>query len=381
MLSKQNVIEIGNRLGFEIVRFCSPEPFSDYERTVKERIRGGLYPKELIDWERLLDRVEVYADPANVLPGARSVISIAFSYYTEEPTDLTRLGEPHGVLSRSYQRDVYGEMYRRQKRFAEHLRKRGLEVYDGDLMPLKRMAVAAGVGWQGKNSLIINEEYGSWITLHGLVVDAEFEPDEPSSGDCGPCQACIRACPTSAIQSPGVINVNRCIDYLTCRTGIIPRELRGRMGNRIVSCDRCQEVCPHNMQAKSIEKNIPRHNPSYRHSPALLPLLDLSDDEFKKHYLDCDFIDSRSDSLKRNAIVALGNLGDPIALPKLKKLLEDPNSLLRSHSAWALGRFEEKEAREALKERLALELDPAVKDEILYALGRASGKESDYKQP
>lgn len=368
MLSKEAVIRLGNQLGFEIVRICSADPFTDYEKTVRERIKVGLYPKELISYEKILKNFEIYTDPSNSLPGAKSIISLAFSYKIDEPPDLTKPGEPHGVLARAYQRDVYGEMYRRRDMLVEFLRKKSIQVAKQNNIPYKMAAVRAGIGWQGENSLILTEEYGSWITLCSLIIDVEFKPDEPISQNCGSCQVCQRACPTAAIKNPGMINVNKCIDYLTTKTGDIPRDLRSKMGNRLVSCDRCQEVCSYNKLVRPVNKAIVRFNPEFRYSPILIKLLNLSEEEYRKYFFDCDFINPRREYLQRNVIVALGNAGDPIAIPALKKFLKDGTLLLRRHAAWALGMINNAPAHNALKEAISMEQNLGVRKEILYAL-------------
>ena len=350
MISKEEVTRLGNQLGFEVVRFGSADPFPEYEQAVKKRIREDLYPPELMSYEKILEKAEIYANPSNSLPGAKSIISMAFCYYTDETSDLTRPGEPHGVLARSYQRDVYGEMYQRLNKVAEFLREKGIQVAEKSRIPQKMAAIRTGVGWQGKNSLVLTKEFGSWITLCSLVVDVEFEPDEPSPLSCGTCRACQRVCPTSAIQSPGVVNANKCIVYLTCKTGDIPEEFRHKMGKRLVSCDLCQEVCPHNKRVKPVKKEIDHFSPEFRHSPALIPLLGISKEEFRRDFLEHDFIDPRSEYLQRNVIVALGNVGDPVAVPPLKKLLTNGTPLLTRHATWALGQIDSKKTHNSLKD-------------------------------
>ncbi|MFX0115678.1 MAG: tRNA epoxyqueuosine(34) reductase QueG [Candidatus Hodarchaeota archaeon] len=333
-------MKLGKSLGFEIVKICSADPFDEYEKIVKERISAKLYPEELIPYEEILRNVEIFADPSNSLSEAKSIISVAFHYFDGEPTDFTKKGEPHGILARAYQRDVYGEMQRRLREFAIFLQQKGMKVMEKSCVPHKMAAVRAGVGWQGKNSLILHEKLGSWMLLGSLIVDKRFEVDEQLSRNCGSCQACQRACPTSAIQAAGIVNVNRCVDYLTCKTGSIPKELRSNMENRLVSCDRCQEVCPFNIIVKPKRKSIPTLAPEFRHSPALIPLLNVSEETFQKVYLDCDFIDPSVVYLKRNAIVALGNLGDHVAKPALRNMLKDISPLLREHAEWALNKIE-----------------------------------------
>ena len=351
MISKSQIVKLGQKLGFEIVKMCSAEPFTDYERTLKERIKEGLYPKDLIDCEGALKSVSTYADPSNSLQNPKTIISMSFCYYTLGSTDLTKSGDPHGVIARAYQRDVYGEKYRRKERFAEILRKKGMKVAKKTLLPQKAAAIRAGVGWQGKNSLIQTEEYGSWITLESLITDSDFERDEPSPKNCGSCQACRHACPASAIQAPGEVNVNKCIDYLTVKTGPIPRDFRTKMGNRLVSCDRCQEVCPNNRKVKPVAKKIPPYDPDYGSSPSLLFLLSTPPKEMEKLSKNWDFIDPKPEYLQRNIAIALGNLRDPAAIPALRRLLRDGKPIAREHAAWALGVIHDRQAYETLTKR------------------------------
>lgn len=336
MLSKNKVVELGNKSGFELARMCSAEKFTAYEETVKHRIKAGLYPQDLVNYEDILKNVDVYADPSKSLSNAKTIISLAFSYYTDKSLDLTKKGDPHGIIAKAYQKDVYGEKYRRRQKFAELLRKKGIKVAEKSFVPHKMAAIRSGVGWQGKNSLIQTEKFGSWITLDSLIVDAEFEPDEASARNCGSCRACQHACPTSAIESPGVININKCIDYLTMKTGVISLELRTKMENKLMSCDRCQEVCPNNQHVKPIEKGIPENSLECGHNPALLPLLIISEKEFEKYAEYWEFINPKLEYLQRNVIIALGNLQDAVAVPALKKLLHKGSPLLKEHTEWAI---------------------------------------------
>ena len=113
------------------------------------------------------------------------------------------------------------------------------------------------------------------------------------------------------------------------------------MGNRLVNCDRCQEACPYNKPVKPVTKKIPKLNPEFKHGPALIPLLDISEETFRKHYSDCDFIDPRKEYLQRNVIVSLGNVCDPVAVPVLEKFLRNVEPLTREHAEWTLGKINE----------------------------------------
>ena len=365
MISKEHLIEIGNQLGFELVRVCSAEPFTEYERTINDRINAGFYPEELLVHEGVR---EFCLDPNICLPGARSIISMGFRYYSDLLTDLTRPGDPHGVLARANQRDVYAEVRRRTDMFTEILREKGVKVAERSHVPHKMAALRAGLGYQGKNSLIQTKDFGSWVTLSSLITDANLEADEPQKNNCGSCQACVKACPTKAIIEPGVVRGSRCIDYLAGKTGAIPRELREGMGNRIVSCDICQDVCPNNRGAKGVEKGIPQFDPFYRRSPSLIPLLEISEEDFRRNFLNCGFMDFEGEYLKRNAAVALGNIGDPVAIEPLARALKGGSYILRIHSAWALGRFEDVEAKGALRDVLSMEENEEVAKEIAMAM-------------
>jgi epoxyqueuosine reductase len=341
MLTKKNLQHIGHSLGFEEVRMCSTEPFKEHDYNLKKRIEKGLYPQEIIRWENALQSHLSTVDPKASDPSAKTIVSLAYHYYSDTPTDLTRPGDPHGVLARAYISDVYGELYRRRDELAEELRGREVKVTITDDLPLKSIAVRAGVGWQGKNSLILNGELGSWMVLQCLLIDQEMEPDEPKENRCRGCTMCLDACPTRAIESPGVIDVNRCIDFLTCKPGIVQKELREVMANRIVSCDKCQEACPYNRRSKISRKCIPRFDPRYRESPALIPLLHMCEEEFIRYYRDCDIIDNSLTSFRRNVITALGNLMDPVALEELERISDD-DPVVSETRDWALERINSK---------------------------------------
>ena len=338
MLTKRQLQHIGHSLGFEEVRTCSTEPFKENDYHLKNRIENKLYPPDIIRWLKPLQNHIGTVDPKASDPNANTIVSLAYNYYSDTPTDLTRPGDPHGVLARNYMSDVYGEMRRQRDKLSKELMRRGVQATTTDELPLKSIAVRAGVGWQGKHSLILNEELGSWVALQCLLINQEMEPDEPHENRCGGCTMCIDTCPTEAIKSPGVIDVNRCIDFLTSKLGTVQRELREKMANKIVSCDRCQEACPYNRRAKTVQKHIPRFDPMYRESPALIPLLHISEDEFRHHYGDCGIIDNSASSFRRNVIMALGNLMDPVALEELEQISDD-NPVVSETRDWAIERI------------------------------------------
>lgn len=226
------------------------------------------------------------------------------------------------------------------------------------------LARRAGLGWVGKNTMLINAELGSYGFLAELYVELDIaaEPAEPHPKRCGTCTACIDACPTGAIVSPHVLDARRCISYLTIELrGPIPRPLRPLIGDRVYGCDICQEVCPWNRDAPV--SKIPEFaiRPAYE-GVLLTDLLRFTHDDYVELFRRSPIKRAKYRGLLRNAAVVLGNLGDPSAIPALTDALRDnPEPLVRGHAAWALGQLG---ALDALVEARAAEADAYVLDEI-----------------
>jgi epoxyqueuosine reductase len=221
----------------------------------------------------------------------------------------------------------------------------------------------------GKNTLVLNRRLGSWFFLAALLTDLELDYDQPHETDhCGTCRACLDACPTAAFVAPYVLDARRCISYLTIehRTSI-PRELRPALGDWVFGCDICQEVCPWNDRAPPT--GSAELLPQTGTDPLLLAeLFELDDAAFRLRFRRTPLWRSKRRGLLRNAAVALGNAPSPAALPALKRGLNDAEAFVRGACAWALGRFDEPDARSALATRRDQETDPVVSAEIDEAL-------------
>jgi epoxyqueuosine reductase len=262
----------------------------------------------------------------------------------------------------------------RLRRIADWLRAHGARAarYYVDTGPVIDRAAArrAGIGWFGKNTLIITKrKYGSWVFLGEILTDLEIAPDAEADGDCGQCRICLDACPTGAIVAPYTVDARRCISYLTIEhRGVIPRDLRPHIGDHIFGCDICQAVCPHNVRTAAARhpELAPRHDAGLR--PELIPLLNISEPEFQRRFRGSPVKRTKRRGLRRNVAVALGNAGDPAAVPALAEALEDADALVRVHAAWALGRIGGADARGHLRRRSRCERDPEVRDEIDCAL-------------
>jgi epoxyqueuosine reductase len=217
---------------------------------------------------------------------------------------------------------------------------------------------------------LLNRQFGSWVLLGELLLDVELPPDQPVKTHCGSCTRCMPSCPTGALIAPGVLNNDRCISYLTIELrGPIPREMRPLIGDWIFGCDLCQEACPVNRKAE------PGDHPEFSSkvgigpSPLLIELLDISEEEFKKRFRYSPVKRARWEGLRRNVAVALGNIGDPSAVPALTRALICESPVVRGHAAWALGRIGGREAVDALRARQPIEADAWVLEEIALALG------------
>ena len=324
----------------------------------------------------LADRREAYSHPRYVLDGARSVVMLAMSYRTAEPVE-PRAGE--GRVSRYAWGDAdYHNLIRhRLNQLADFLcdcnpvaHARGVV----DTAPLleREFAQLAGLGWVGKNTLLLNRDEGSWFFLAALVTDIELKYDMPHETDhCGTCRACLDACPTNAFPQPYVLDASRCISYLTIELReTMPEELREGVGDWLFGCDVCQDVCPWNSRAPLSREAV--FAPGESSNPMdLISLFDLDDAAFRERFWRTPLWRPKRRGLLRNAAIVLGNRPTTAAVPALIRGLCDGEPLVRGACAWALGRYSECEARRALEFRLAIESDAEVLSEVRSALASA----------
>jgi len=362
-----HIKERARSLGFDLVGITSAEPLPEHGERLATWLSQGFHGQMAY----MARKAGKAADPRVVVPEARSVVVVGMYYRTpeEEPPQGTLCGQ---VSSYARGEDYHSVMGRRLEALAAFLKENGARVarWYVDTGPLLDRALAqrAGIGWFGKNTMIISREYGSWIFLGLLLTDLELAHDEPASGDCGLCALCLEQCPTGAIVAPYLIDARRCISYLTIEhRGWIPRELRPSLGNMVFGCDLCQEVCPWN------RIRTPTPHPEFRPrpgmaAPELLPLLHITEEEFQRRFRGMAIKRARRSGLRRNVAVALGNLGDPQAIPALALALSDPDPVVRGHAAWALGRIGGEEARAALASAMQREEIPEVRQEIALAL-------------
>ena len=363
-------------IGFDRVGITGVEAFVRDEAATVERVRAGLM--DGLPWYTE-ERVRRMNRPGSLLDGARSVVSLALSYNTGEPSD--EAAWPRGKVARyAWGRDYHSLIKSRTRRFVRELPEvvggpvRARYFVDDGPMNDRAAAERSGVGWFGKNTNILTPTHGSWVFLAEVVTDLRLRPDAPLKKTCGECVRCIPACPTDAIVAPFVIDNRRCISFLTIELrGPIPRELRPLMGDWVFGCDICQEVCPVNRKAAASREVEFRKRHDFD-APELIPLLSLDEEGFRQRFEGSPIRRAKLAGLQRNVCVALGNIGDVAAVPALALALRSGEAMVRSHAAWALGRIGGEEARGALREAISGEEDAEVAGEIREALGIWNGE-------
>jgi epoxyqueuosine reductase len=358
-------------LGFELLGIAPAQPPTNAAYFLTWLERG--YAGEMTYLTRP-DTIRRRLDPQQALTGARAVICVAMNYNNgdSDPSD-----DPSQPVVARYARgaDYHGVFEERLEKLTQSM----TDLLGGDVRTLcyvdygpvleRDHAQRAGLGWIGKNTMLINPKIGSYFFLGVVLTNADIESDEPFLSDhCGTCDRCIVACPTGAIRSPRELDSRLCISYLTIELrGPIPRDLRKLIGNRIFGCDICQETCPWNREAPSTKE--PQFEPRLSTTgSSLIELLELTEDGFKERFGDTPVARAKRRGLLRNVAVALGNWGDPSVVHSLVRALDDREPLVRGHAAWALGQTGGRTAHTGLQARLQQEEDDWVRSEIRDAL-------------
>ncbi len=374
---KEEITATAHALGFDLVRFTTADPFPDTQRILEERIEAGLLSG--LAWFNM-ERASVAGDPRNLMLTAQTIISLGISYLSDIAPQPSQPGTPRGRVARYAWGLDYHEVFKDklwalhahvQERLGRAIEARAL--VDTARIVDRAVAQRAGLGWYGKNTNLLTRERGSWVLLGELLLDVALPPDEPVKTNCGACARCLPSCPTGALIAPGVLDNNRCISYLTIELrGPIPMEMRPLMRDWVFGCDICQEVCPVNRKAEP--GNHPEFAPhaGIGPSPDLVGLLEMTEEEFRARFRHSPVKRTKLEGMQRNAAVALGNIGDRTATPALIRSLNGPNSIVRGHAAWALGRLGGGETRSALEQRLLIEEDDWVVEEIRAAISEIS---------
>jgi epoxyqueuosine reductase len=370
-------------LGFDDCRVTTanaPESAPRFQQWLAERQHG-----EMIYLERTAPK---RVDPQQVLPGARSIITLAASYHIadcQSPIANSPAGQAEGISRRKlplsprrnsaglagvddcrlaigdwrsgliarYARycdyhDILAERLKQLASFVNQLSGEGTRsLWYVDTGPLleRDLAQRAGLGFIGKHTNLISRQLGNWIFLSEIITTLALEQDAPEKNRCGSCTRCITACPTAAITGPFQLDARRCISYLTIELkGSIPLALRPAIGNRIFGCDDCLQVCPWNRFAREGQLMKAHARPDLA-QPDLVELLSLDEAGFKRRFAGTPMLRAKRRGLLRNVCVALGNIGDERALPALQKAASDTEPLVADHAAWSIEQIQTRSHR------------------------------------
>jgi epoxyqueuosine reductase len=330
-MTAAEVQRLGAELGLDAVGVAVAEPYESTERHIRERRERGLFGV----LKFTTARPEVSCHPERLFEHARSVVSAALCYWLPEP----ELPPAHGRLPRYVWHDGYAELREKLDALGRALGEPYRVLVDANQHVDREAASRSGVGFYGKNTMLITERHGSWVVLGTLVTAAELEPTPPMRAGCGSCTRCVDACPTGALDEPGVLDATRCLSYWTQVEGEIPEAYREPLAAQVYGCDICQDVCPWN---RGVEGRRAAHDPDGAAHVDLLAWLarepDLDEELLRRLYLPKN--DARW--LRRNALVALGNTGEdePATRAALTAHADGGDELLAGHARWALERLE-----------------------------------------
>ena len=320
--------ELATELGIDAIGAAPVAAYDDTEQHIRERRARGLFA----DMRFTMARPEVSCHPELLYEGARTVIAAALCYWRDAPEPSA----DEGRLPRYTQRDEYAELRVRLERLGQRLGGKYRVLVDESEHVDRAGAVRAGIAFYGKNTMAITRRHGSWVVLGVLVTEVEIEASPPLELDCGECRLCIDACPTGALDEPGTLDSAKCLSYWTQAPAPIPDEYRAELGAMVYGCDICQEVCPWN---RGVEK---RRRGSAAVAHASVSLADwLERDgadlvaEFDRLYV------PRNDArwLRRNALVAAGNVGSKELAPTVARYVDDPDPILSDAARWAFERM------------------------------------------
>jgi epoxyqueuosine reductase len=242
-VTEERLRELAAQLGIDAIGAAPAAPYDATERHIRERRARGLFA----DMRFTMARPEESCHPERLLPGARTVVSAALCYYLPEP----ERPPGHGRLPRYAWYDAYAELRERLDALGREIGGGYRVLVDANQHVDREGAARSGVGFYGKNTLLITPRFGSWVVLGTLVTDVELETTPPLDLDCGSCRLCIDACPTGALDEPGTVDSTRCLSYWTQSAQPMPTEYRARLGAQVYGCDICQDVCPWN---RGVEK-------------------------------------------------------------------------------------------------------------------------------
>ena len=349
-------------LGFEAFGIAPADARPDLPEKLNAALAAGWHG----DMEWMAETAERRASPAGLWPEAKSVILLGINYGPErDPLEILQEKSKGSISVYAQNRDYHEIIKGRLKELAGLLARRSgaqVKVFV-DTAPLmeKPLAEAAGLGWQGKHTVLVSREFGSWLFLGAIVTDAELPGDKPHEESCGSCTRCLEICPTNAFPAPFQLDSRRCLAYLTVEhKSQIPLEFRVPMGNRIYGCDDCLAVCPWNKFASISREAKLRARPELE-GPALAELVQLDDAGFRMLFAGSPIKRIGVARFLRNVLIAIGNSDDQSLVPLAERRLDDADPLVRGAAIWALRRLAPERAAALRLAYLPRESDSSVR--------------------
>ncbi|MDK8643077.1 tRNA epoxyqueuosine(34) reductase QueG [Niallia taxi] len=370
---KQDIIDYSKTIGIDKIGFTTASTFEEMRiRLIKQQelnYQSGFEEKD----------IEKRVNPSLLLDQPKSIISIALAYPSKMKERVTsKKGARRGIFCRaSWGTDYHVVLRDRLSKLEKYIMERVPDalcksmVDTGELVD-RAVAQRAGVGWSAKNCAIITPEFGSYVYLGEMITNLPLSPDTPMEDQCGECNKCIDACPTGALIQGGQLDAQRCIAFQTQTKGFLAEEFREKLGNRIYGCDTCQTICPKN-KGMDFHNHIEMEPDPEIAKPLLVPLLTISNKEFKEKYGHISGSWRGKKPIQRNAIIALAHFKEESAVPDIIGVMKnDPRPVIRGTAAWALGKIGGSESKQALVAISNSETDPEVLQEMQDALARLS---------
>ncbi|MCO7177077.1 tRNA epoxyqueuosine(34) reductase QueG [Sporolactobacillus kofuensis] len=364
---KEQLITYSKEIGVDKIGFTTADPFTE--------LKARLYQQRELGYQSGFEEkdIEKRTEPSLLMDGVQSIVSIAMAYpkrMAERPTNTK--GQRRGAFARvSWGQDYHTILRDRMEQLGKFL----VDTIPGaqfksmvDTGELSDRAVAerAGIGWAGKSTNLITKEFGSYVYLGEMLTNIPFPPDKPATDLCGDCTICIDHCPTGALVQGGQLNSHKCIAFLTQTKQELPEPYKKAIGNRLYGCDTCQQVCPYNRDVDSHFHEEMEADPELAR-PLLIPLLSLSNRDFKETFGELSGSWRGKKPIQRNAIIALGNYKEVNAAPELLRVLqEDPRPAIRRTVTWALQQMWDR-------------LEPDMRAQVVQSLEKLLAKEEDEK--
>ncbi|MBU8908937.1 tRNA epoxyqueuosine(34) reductase QueG [Desertibacillus haloalkaliphilus] len=366
---KKEIIAYSKSIGIDKIGFAAADPFQQLkERLLTQQELGYQSGFEESD-------IEKRVDPSKIVPEAKTLIAIALAYPSKmKDAPKSNSKERRGVFCRaSWGEDYHHVLRKRMEQLEAFILRKVPEanvtsmVDTGELSD-RAVAERAGIGWSGKNCAIITPEFGSYVYLGELITTISLPPDQPITDQCGTCNKCVDACPTSALVQGGQLDSNKCIAFVTQTKGFLPDRFREKLGNRLYGCDTCQQVCPEN-KGKDFHHHQEMEPDPEVVKPKLIRLLRISNREFKETFGKLSGSWRGKKPIQRNAIIALAHYKDENAVDELYQvMMNDPRPVIRGTAAWALGKIGKEGSEELLEQAIQREKDEDVLAEIKKGL-------------